>query len=100
VIDRLIKTAVQSNGKYCVGAVALDRKGGVLGYASALVDDRARRRRSLCAERRLMIVFRGVVDRIYVCRTNRSGSRLLPITVCERCAAMAAKYGVTIVTLG
>lgn len=94
--SRLIKTAKNSPCRQKIAAVALDKKGNVLGYSS-----NKQRFYSLHggihAEQRVLFKYGAKVWTIVVCRVGADG--LLPIDPCKKCKKIAAKMNVTIRSL-
>lgn len=96
--DRLVSKAQQSSCRYKVSAIGLDEKGNVIGYAvnTPHID---RKGGSIHAEQVLMNQYGKALHTIIICRTNKTGSSLLPIHPCDTCANRAKRLGIRIATI-
>jgi len=101
----LFKSASHSPCNYRIGAVALDKKGDVLGNVcntfrngDTFYGEQNRRGTGLHAEARLIRRYGKNIKTILIMRIGNSGN-LLPIDPCPACANMAAKLGITIDTV-
>ena len=106
IISLLKEKACHSACTYKVSAIALDKKGCVLGHMTNKhsvwnvieKDGHGRAGTARHSERLLMQRYQGVVKTIILCRVGRSGE-LRPIDPCPVCSKIAAKLGVKIVSI-
>jgi len=94
MVERLIKKAAQSHCRHGVSAVALDKRGKVLGY-SVNKPRFYRKGGGYHAEMLLMARYRSHIKTIIICRVG-SGGDLLPIRACDSCTAKADQLGISI----
>ena len=102
----LTNKAKHSPCTYRLAAVAISKKGNVLGHCTNnhskwQVLDKTPIGRSGTAEHAEKILIQKFKQRIHtiiICRIGRSGE-LRPIDPCPNCAKLAKKYGITIKTI-
>ena len=96
-IQFLINKATSSSCEHKVAAIAINKKGEVIGrsYNKPRI---ARRGGGIHAEMALMKRYGKVIDKIFILRTNKTGG-LLPISACSACAKAADSLGIQIVSL-
>lgn len=94
---RLLKTASNSNCTYKIGAVAISKKGNILGYA---INKKrfVRKGGGIHAECELFKKFKNKIDTIYIVRVNKTGNDL-PIKACKNCKKIALRYNTKIINL-
>ena len=97
MLDRLIKKAEQSNCKFRVAAMALDKKGNLIGL-SRNTRRFPRRGGGIHAEMALMAQYGKNIHTIIICRIGRGGD-LRPLEACAKCQAKANELGITIRTV-
>lgn len=104
--ELLAEKAKGSPCTYKVSAIALDKKGNVLGHSCNTHSTwnvlektvGGRPGTGIHAERRLIERYQGVVKTIVICRVGWGGE-IRPIDPCPVCAKVAKKYGVRIVSV-
>jgi hypothetical protein len=97
LIDRLVRKAEQSDCRYKVGAMGLNRRGEVVGLATNQ-HRFARKGGTVHAELHLMRKAGPSLRKIIICRIG-TGGRILPIDPCCVCAEKAAENGIEIIPL-
>ena len=95
---RLIRKAMQSRCRFMVSAVGFDEKGNIVGF-SCNKPNITRKGGSIHAELALMNQYGKVLKTIIICRTNKTGTSLLPIRPCNACANRAERLRIKIVTI-
>lgn len=95
---RLIRKAMQSQCRFLVSAVGYDEKGNIVGF-SCNKPNITRKGGSIHAEEALMNQYGKVLQTIVICRTNKTGSSLLPIKPCSKCKSRANRLGIKIMTI-
>lgn len=98
IINLLIKKASQVKiCKHRIAAIALDKKGNVLGRSTnkpRFIQKGGGKHAEMC----LMERYGKKISIIVICRTNSSG-RMLPIDPCLNCAKNADRIGIKIISL-
>ena len=98
IINLLQSKALKSSCVFKVSAVALDRKGTILG--TAVNNPRFNRYHgSIHAEHKLIIKYGKQIKQIIIGRVGRYGT-FLPISPCAKCSKMAMKLGIKILSIG
>ena len=92
------KKAKQSVAKCHVCAVALSKKGNILGMA---ISTPSINRYNLLshAEGKLMTKYGRGIDKIYIARFSKAGNNSCKIDACPMCKGLADRLGITIVSL-
>jgi len=98
ITKRLIRKAQQSSCRYKVSAIGLDEQNNVVAFAHNKPYIH-RKGGSIHAEEALMNQYGQVLSTIIICRTNKSGTSILPIHPCKTCAGKAKRLGIKIVTI-
>lgn len=98
----LFKKAQQSPSKYRISAIALDKKGDVLGSASNQYSkygiEQSNKFMGVHAERALMERYGKNIKTIIIMRVGRAGA-ILPVDPCRMCASIANKMGIKIISV-
>lgn len=98
----LFKKAQQSPSKYRISAIALDKKGDVLGTASNTYSkygiELSNKFMGVHAERALMERYKTNIKTIIIMRVGRAGA-ILPVDPCRVCAGIAKKMGIKIISV-
>lgn len=97
MFDRLKKKAEQSNCRYKVAAMGLNKKGDLIAYTT----NRPRFSKpngSIHAEMALMAKYGPDIHTIVILRVNRHGN-LAPIHPCKKCQQVAEILGIKIKTV-
>lgn len=101
-IGLLKQKAEQSPSKYRISAIALDKKGDVLGTASNTYSkygiDMSNKFMGVHAERKLMERYKTNIKTIIIMRIGKSGS-ILPVDPCRVCSSIAKKMGIKIISV-
>lgn len=101
-IGILKQKAQQSPSKYRISAIALDKKGDVLGTASNTYSkygiEMSNKFMGVHAERKLMERYKGNIKTIIIMRIGRSG-KVLPVDPCRVCLSIANKMGIKIISV-
>ena len=95
---RLLKKATLSLCRYKVSAVGITSRGNILGY-SFNKPRLQKKYGDLHAEMDLIHRYGEKISTIIICRVNDKGTHLLPIEPCEKCAKVAEKLGIKIISL-
>ena len=102
--DMLRKTVERSPCTYRISAIALDKKGDVLGIvhngfrnSESFMGEQGRKGTGLHAEARLIRRYGQNIKTILIMRIGNSGN-VLPIDPCPACAKMADKLGINVLT--
>ena len=107
IIDLLQEKATHSPCTYKISAIALDKKGDILGHVTNShsknwnvleKDGIGREGTARHAERILFERYKDLVKTVIICRIGRAGD-LRPIDPCKTCQKVAAKYGAKIVSV-
>lgn len=102
VICLLKQKAKQSPSKYRISAIALDKKGDILGVAhntySKYGKEMSNKFLGAHAERRLMERYSHNIKTIIIMRIGRGGD-ILPIDPCCMCSSIAKKLGIKIISV-
>lgn len=93
-VNRLKKKSADSPCRFRVAAVAFDKRGDVLGYATNKPKFN-RKGGGVHAEELVITKYGKKVASILICRTGKRGA-ILPIEPCEKCRALADKYNIKI----
>ncbi len=101
-IVALKEKAKQSLSKYRISAIALDKKGEVLGTASNSYSkygiENSDKYMGMHAERKLMERYKSAIKTIIIMRIGRAGA-ILPVDPCRVCASIARKMGIKIISV-
>lgn len=95
ITDQFIGKVSRSGSRYKVGAVAIDRRGNFLGVAVC----RPRFDHLHGGEHAEMVALRKWgkrVKSIFLMRTNKTATSLLPIEPCERCQRVLNNLGIQV----
>lgn len=99
IYQRAIKKALQSPCSFKVAAIALDRKGELLGITNNRHGMKSIKRGSgVHAEREALRKWKTRIATIILCRVNVSGE-LLPIHPCDTCRKILDRHGIRVMTL-
>lgn len=98
ILSILTSKATQSRAEYCVSALGFSKKGDILG-TSVNSSRFPRRGGGLHAEELLIRTYGRKLKTILICRTSKSGKRILPIHPCRKCRNLANKYGIKIISV-
>ena len=98
----LFKKAQQSPSKYRISAIALNKKGDILGSASNTYSkhgiELSNKFMGVHAERALMERYKGNIKTIIIMRIGKSGN-ILPVDPCRMCLNIANKMGIKIISV-
>jgi cytidine deaminase len=95
--DRAINKAKQSQAKYKISAIGLDRRGNLLGSACNQLRF-SKFGGGLHAEMLLLHRYGNKVKTIILCRVGRGGD-VLPIEPCDKCQKVLDKLKIKVVSI-
>ena len=98
LLKRMHKKSLQSQAKCHVCAVAISKKGNILGMAMS-TPSRNRHNILSHAEGKLMMKYGRGIDTIYVGRFSHAGNNTCRVDACPMCKGLADRLGITIVSL-
>lgn len=98
LIKRMHKKSLQSQAKCHVCAIAVSKKGNVLGMAMSTPSPNRHNILSH-AEGKLMMKYGRGIDTIYVGRFSHAGNNMCKVDACEMCKGMADRLQIKIISL-